>query len=68
MLSTKLIKEMMTKEADWNYVKKKDLIDIMKILMAGGLVFVEGQTWKKKRKYLNQVFNFKLVSGFYKNI
>lgn len=36
--------------------------------MNGGIIFDEGTVWKKKRKILNQVFNFKFVSGFFEDI
>lgn len=33
----------------------------LKVVLGAGLIFSEGETWKKKRKIMSKVFNFDLI-------
>ena len=58
-----LIKDFFTQETNNMYVKNADFVGPMRRIITSGLVFSEGDIWKKKRKLLNRLFNFDMVKG-----
>lgn len=61
--SPKLIKEFCDKERDWYYEKDEKINELLLMIIGRGLVLSEGEVWKKKRKTLNQVFNFNFIAS-----
>jgi len=55
-----LIKEFLLKQ-DGNYVKAESYMDLYKCLVGTGLVTSEGETWKKHRKIVSNVFHFDFI-------
>ena len=51
-----------------NYIKFPVIIQFGQKFIGDGLLFSEGENWKKKRKILNQVFNFNFIKSQYPRI
>ena len=58
-----LMKEYFSQESSYLYPKNKEFIEPIKRVISSGLVFSEGDIWKKKRKLLNHIFNFDMIKG-----
>ena len=69
IIHPELIKEYFTQESTYIYPKNQEFIEPMKRIIRSGLVFSEGDIWKKKkRKLLNRIFNFDMIKGFTKQV
>ena len=55
------VKSFYHQQTHYNYPKAANLVYSVKRGLGEGLVFSEGDAWKRKRRILNTVFNFEMI-------
>ena len=63
LVNVRLIKDFYVQEAQYIYPKSPMLLKPFLRKPDSGIVFLEGNAWKRKRHLIQKAFNFDLVKG-----
>ena len=59
----KLIKDYYLRDQDFDFEKIPTFMSVLKSFTGGGILFDEGETWHRRRRILNRVFNFDVIKN-----
>lgn len=57
------IKDFFSVDKHYDYPKEEKVLNFFTRVTGKGLIFSEGQVWKRKRTILNNIFNFNFVKA-----
>jgi cytochrome P450 len=63
IINPELVKHFLANDKIMIYPKSRDFVSVMERAIGKGIPFSEGQTWKRKRKIISEVFNFEFVAS-----
>lgn len=62
-LKPQIIKELYQKDLALKLIKKNTAFDIFKYIIQRGIIFIQKETWKHRRRLISKVFNFQFISS-----